>query len=256
MEKVKINEKITTDKMSICEITPKLDELEFLIKTSLSLELYDEAYEYFNKLLILENFILNEDQRNIFMDTYKSKFNIIRNGWKNLLDFEQSESENTLIPSEIIEKEMQKLEIKIKSFSLNSLEIIEKLEKNSNNEITAVIIYEKLKADYLRYYAEVCDENEFIEYVNRSEKHYKNCYENCLNYLEPMNFLTLSVGLNYSIFVYFLLDDTQRAFNIAEKIYKEAVININIDTKIPETDALIKSIEENMTIWKLELEDN
>jgi 14-3-3 protein epsilon len=189
------------------------------------------------------------------MKTFKAKFNNYRNGWKNLLEFQQLENENSTLSKILIDKELLNLEKDIKIFCLSTIEVINKLEENEEDQL-AKIFYNKLKADYLRYYCEVSEENEFLEFVEKSEELYKDAHDKCLNILEPNNPLTLSVVLNYSIFCYFILDDVQRAFNIADNIYKQSIMTLNAEQDNPEVESLIKSIEENLTIWKIELEGN
>ena len=81
-------------------------------------------------------------------------------------------------------------------------------------------------------------------------------YDKCSIYLEPEHPLSLSVALNFSVFAYFILDDTKNAYSLADNIYRQAIAKINPDIKNSEVDYLIKSLEENMTIWKIELDDN
>jgi 14-3-3 protein epsilon len=209
------------------------------------------------QLLEIDDTFLNDEERNLFMKTSKAKFSIYRNGRKNMLDFEQSELDNNYItiPKRMIEQEMEFLEKNIREFSLNTIFIVEKLEQNAKEDIPALIFYKKMKADYQRYYAEVSNEDEFTKYVENAEENYKFAYEKCLNFLEPHNPLTLAVALNFSVFIYFLLDDTKQAYDIAENVYRQAILNLNTETKIPEVESLIKAIEENLTIWKIELID-
>jgi hypothetical protein len=209
------------------------------------------------KLLELDDANLNQIERDFLMKTAKGKLNKLRNGRKNLLDYEQIYGENNLymIPKNLIDNEMGIIEENIKVFCYNMVGIIEKLERNIRDDTNALIFYKKLKADYFRYYAEVSEGSEFNEFVGLAKENYQTAYEKCLNFLEPHNPLTLSVTLNYSVFLYFLMDELKEACNISETIYRQAILNLNTEEKNPEVDALIKSIEENLTLWKIEAID-
>jgi len=150
---------------------------------------------------------------------------------------------------------MSIIEENIKVFCCNMVGIIEKLENNVKDDTVALIFYKKLKADYFRYYAEVAEGDEFNEFVGLAKENYQTAYEKCLNFLDPHNPLTLSVTLNYSVFLYFLMDELKQACSISETIYRQAIVNLNTEEKNPELDALIKSIEENLTLWKIEAID-
>ena len=56
-------------------------QLNFLISTCLSLELYDKAYDYTYDLIKKNKNILNEEERNLFMRSIKGKLFYPRNGW-------------------------------------------------------------------------------------------------------------------------------------------------------------------------------
>jgi hypothetical protein len=231
-----------------------------LIRTCSSLEQHGEAFEYMKKkieLLISSGVKLDETDRNLFYKTSKDKISSIRNGWKNLLDFEQSEGERDLIPSRLIKIEMDKYENEIRKFCQEMIDLAETLEKElSEDDYKAIIFYKRLKGDYYRYYTEVSSENEFQQLAEKSEENYREAYDKCSIYLDPEHPLSLSVALNFSVFAYFILDDTKNAYSIADNIYRQAIAKINPDIKNSEVDILIKSLEENMTIWKIELDDN
>lgn len=230
-----------------------------MIRTCSSLEQYAEAFDYMQKkidLLIFSKIKLDESERNLFYKTSKDKISILRNSWKNLLDFEQSEVERDLIPIRLIKSEMEKYENEIRKFCQEMIETAEKLEKEVSDDNKALIFYKRLKGDYYKYYAEVSSENEFQHLAEKSEENYREAYDKCSIYLEPEHPLSLSVALNFSVFAYFILDDTKNAYALADNIYRQAIAKINPDIKNSEVDYLIKSLEENMTIWKIELDDN
>lgn len=232
-----------------------LSEIELcdLIKVCLDLELYEEGYNYVQFLIEKKGHKLSEEERNFLMRLAKEKLNIFRKGWKNLVDFDQSE--NDLVIKGLIDEQMVILEKSIKTFCNDMNALVDKfLELTNENDIPAVIFYKKLKADYLRYYAEVANQDEFNIIVDKCQDLYERTYEMCKQLDQPYNPLALSVALNYSVFAYFIVDDTKKAYEIADRAYKAAVNKIS-DNKNSEVDVLIKNIEDNLTIWKIELFD-
>jgi 14-3-3 protein epsilon len=190
------------------------------------------------------------------MKAAKSKFNFCRNAWKVLLDYEQQEDEEfSQIPKTMIKSQMENYEKLISKFCMNmDFYINELISKLGKDDLSAIIFYKKLRADYLRYYSEVAGEDIFTSTVEKCEETYKEAYNMC-NELEPNNVLTLSVALNYSIFVYFIVDDTHKAYDIADKAYKQAMSKFSTEHRNVEVDNVIKNLEENLTIWKIELFD-
>lgn len=218
--------------------------------------MFEDAYFYTKMLLEISNLKLNQEERILFMKSAKARFNFYRNGWKNLMD-QQSESESQ-IPRETIDDHIIKLENDIKFFCKDIDETLNKLlNKSDLDDFHEIIFYKKLRADYLRYFSEVSNQDEFANIVEVCEESYREAYNLSQEKLNSQDTLSLSVALNYSIFAYFILDDTKKAFDIADKATKAAE---KINNKIENQDdleykRLYKSLEENLTIWKIELFD-
>jgi 14-3-3 protein epsilon len=231
-------------------------QLKFLISTCLSLELYDKAYDYSYNLIELNKNILDEEERNLFMRSIKGKLFSPRNGWKTIIDFENYEGNKFLLPKNLVDEKRKMLEKEIKDLCFKTIDTIKILEKvNNDNDICARIFYLKLKADYLRYYGEIATEEEFEKYKDECKQSYDEAYELCKGNLEYSSPLFLSVALNYSVFLYSLTDELKLAYDKVNDVYKQAILKLAPEQKIPEVDNMIKSIEENLTIWKIELSD-
>ena len=107
----------------------------------------------------------------------------------------------------------------------------------------------------MRYYGETASEDEFEKYKDLCRETYENAFQLCKEYLEPTDLLYLSVTLNYSVFLYTLTDETSNAYNIANETYKQAIVKLLPEKKDPEVEGILKSIEENITIWRIEISE-
>jgi 14-3-3 protein epsilon len=234
----------------------KKDELKYLINTCLSLELYEEAYDYSKQLKIVCDNTFDEDERNLYMKCLKGKLNIERNAWKILIDFENYEQDKEILPKKLMKEKKDYLEEERKKLCFEVVEDCKIFEQNvEEDDYPAQIFYLKLKADYLRYYGEVATEEEFEKYKKTCKDSYEKAYELCKDHLEPTSPLYLSVALNFSVFLYTLTDKTSEAYNIANETYKQAILKLLPEKKIPEVESILKSIEENITIWRIEISE-
>ena len=84
---------------------------------------------------------------------------------------------------------------------------------------------------------------------------YESSFKLCKQYLEATDLLYLSVALNYSVFLYTLTDETANAYNIANDTYKMAIVKLLPEKKNTEVESILKSIEENITIWRIEISE-
>ena len=234
----------------------KKDELKYLINTCLSLELYEEAYDYSQQLKIVCDNIFYEEERNLYMKCLKGKLNIERNAWKILIDFENYEQDKEILPKHLMKEKKDFLEEERKKLCFKVVDDCKIFDLNiEEDDYAAKIFYLKLKADYLRYYGEIATEEEFEKDKKICRDSYEKAYELCQKYLEPISPLYLSVALNYSVFLYTLTDETSNAYNIANETYKQAILKLLPEKKNPEVESILKSIEENITIWRIEISE-
>lgn len=232
-------------------------DIKFIVSTCLSLELFDEAYNYIQELVKINDGVLDEEERNLYMRSLKGKLNFYRNGWKTLVDFDNYEGEKIILPKNLIEEKRKSLEAIIKKFCTETIKTIESIlvPKINDDDYSAEIFYLKLKADYYRYYGEIASEVEFEQFKEECRSCYEKAYDMCKENLEYTSPLFLSVALNYSIFLYTLTDEVKLAYDKANEVYKQAILKLAPEQKVPEVENIIKSIEENLTIWKIELAD-
>ena len=234
----------------------KKEELKYLINTCLSLELYEEAYDYSQQLKVVCDNTFDEEERNLYMKCLKGKLNIERNAWKILIDFENYEQDKEILPKNLMKEKREFLEAQRKKLCFDVVNDCKIFEQNvEEDDYPAKIFYLKLKADYLRYYGETAKEKEFEKELEICRDSYEKAYQLCKQHLEPTSPLYLSVALNYSVFLYTLTDDTTNAYNIANETYRQAILKLLPEKKIPEVESILKSIEENITIWRIEISE-
>lgn len=232
------------------------EELKYLISTCLSLELYQEAYEYSKDLQKVCENKFNEEERNLYMKCLKGKLNIERNAWKILIDFESYEAGKEILPKHLMNEKKAFLEKQRKDLCDEVVKNCDIFEKNiDKDDFSAKIFYKKLRADYLRYYGETVSEEVFEEKKKICLNSYEEAYNLCQDKLDSTSPLFLSVVLNYSVFLYTLTDDTSKAYTIANDTYKKAITKLQPDQKIADVESILKSIEENITIWRLEMSE-
>ena len=186
----------------------------------------------------------------------KGKLNIERNAWKILIDFENYEQDKEILPKKLMKEKKYYLEEQRKELYFKVVNDCKIFQQNiEEDDHDAKIFYLKLKADYLRYYGETASEEDFKEKKKECKASYKEAYDLCNEYLEPTSPLYLSVALNYSVFLYTLTDEISEAYNIANETYKKAILKLLPEKKIPEVESILKSIEENITIWRIEISE-
>lgn len=169
----------------------------------------------------------------------------------------------------LIEREISSLEEKIEYDCLDIVDMADKMCNHFTN-IRQNIFFCKLKADFMSYYSEIINEEDFANVLDTTHSLYQDCFDKSLN-LENEDYLYLSIAFNYSSFLSKILNSTEKAYEIASKAYYKAT-SVKSYIKLSElsnksTDIKINSIsyqefkiikyklESKLVIWKTELLD-
>lgn len=228
----------------------------FLINLFYDIGDIDNAVRKMDDLLELKGYMLDWKERNLFMVVSKAKLTLVKkklNGLNEKMNYNNPNIISTHINESILNNHIYRLENELKEFSEKVVSNIEEIQERYNTEdYNSKIFYSKLKADYLKYVLEVTDDEEDRAKIETEcMNNYQIAYESC-NELEPHSPLVLAVILNYSVFLYNIVDDTHLALEIAENGYINAIIKLN-GRQIDEVNHILKIMEKNIEIWKKEL---
>ena len=120
-----------------------------------------------------------------------------------------------------------------------------------------MVFFYKLKADYFRYICEFAEEKEYNDNFSKAEEYYTKGYNLSIKNLPIMNYIRISIILNYSIFLYEIKKDKKTAFDIAKKTFFENEKFSDDIEKIKNKDSflLLQLLKENLILWNNEVED-
>lgn len=231
-------------------------ELMFIINTYYDIGDLTNSVKELESLLAVTNFQLTEKERNLYMIVNKAQLNLMRKKMNSLKEKHSFNNPNIIsmyIKDTILTAHIAKIEYDLRGFAQNVVDQIEEiLEKTNQDNLDAQVFFNKLKADYLKYILEIIDDEEDRQRVEyECQSMYQLAYELCNN-LPPHSPLTLSVILNYSVFLYYVNNDTQLALDIAESGYINSIIKMN-GRMIKEVNHTMSVLSQNIDIWKKEL---
>jgi hypothetical protein len=99
------------------------------------------------------------------------------------------------------------------------------IPKASSSE--AQVFYFKLVGDYLRYTAEFDRTAERQQTIDNASAAYQKAFDLAQSELQPTHPLRLGLALNYSVFLFDVLDERSRATGIARAALDEAVSGLD-----------------------------
>jgi hypothetical protein len=112
------------------------------------------------------------------------------------------------------------------------------------------VFYEKMKGDYFRYICESKDEG-FPEYAAKAKDAYETAMEIAKNEFPCTSPNYLGLVLNFSVFLYEIMELPDEAIEVSQKAFTEAVDLVDTvdDSSFQEITVTLQILRDNHTRW-------
>lgn len=199
--------------------------------------------------LIHSNPCFNHDQRILFLSTYRAATLPKRNGLRMLAAIaNQQKHRGKNERAQKLDEIKSILQVDLFNLCNEVQQMIDDylLPKASDQESNA--FYFIIKADFFRYMHEFANAVEQIEYEKKANEFYQKASEISLQKDSP---LSLTISLNYSVFLYEVLKQKKKAIEIAQQALDESGILVNDgnDENYSESITMQGLIRENISAW-------
>ena len=176
----------------------ELEELSSLAQIALIAERYEDASKYIEELIKKKKDDLNKDEKNIFYKSFKNIINSKRSAWRSADYMEEKEKNDERIA--MIKNYKDILEKDIYDVCKNVIALINNFLLTKTILDKSKIFFLKMKADYYRYLSEFQSLIENKNYLDESEKNYKNAIELSQNisWINPTKLGIIIVALNWN----------------------------------------------------------
>uniref|UniRef100_A0A915EKM8 14-3-3 domain-containing protein n=1 Tax=Ditylenchus dipsaci TaxID=166011 RepID=A0A915EKM8_9BILA len=136
----------------------------------------------------------------------------------------------------------EKIETEIKDICNDVLKTMDKIVPHAVDD-DAKVFFLKMRADYLRYLAEVAERVERQAVVEKSRQAYLEAFDIAKEKMPPTNPIRLGLALKFSMFYY--------ACELAKKAFDEALVGLNgIDEESRKDSIMIMQLlRDNLQIW-------
>ena len=227
----------------------ELEELSSLAQVALIAERYEDASKYIEELIKKKKEDLTKEEKNIFYKSFKYVVNSKRSAWLSVNYLEEKEKNDERM--EIIKNYKNIIEKDILDICKNVITLINNFLLTKAVIDESKMFYLKMKGDYYRYLCEFKALNENKNYLEESEKNYKNAIELSQN-ISWIGTIKLGLYLNYSVFIYEIKKDTKKAIQIAKEAVKSAKKYSDKKKEEEDKDAeiTIQVLKENINYWE------
>ena len=227
----------------------ELEEISSLAQVALIAERYFDASKYVEELIKKKKEDLTKEEKNIFYKSFKYVVNSKRSAWLSINYLEEKEKNDERM--EIIKNYKNIIEKDILDICKNVITLINNFLLTKAVIDESKMFYLKMKGDYYRYLCEFKALNENKNYLEESEKNYKNAIELSQN-ISWIGTIKLGLYLNYSVFIYEIKKDTKKAIQIAKEAVKSAKKYSDKIKEEEDKDAeiTIQVLKENINYWE------
>lgn len=271
---------LSSHKSTLLKDKMTIEETFYAMKITNELSIIDLSYELSMKFISLKQYSKLTMQEQCLLGTiWNNYINKFRKSWKNLNDNKQivnktttsplsynNQSEVSLDSISVSSKDQniyQLINSKIKelesTISVKCMEIISDCEHlldkaKEDSDDRAVINYTMIYADFMSYYAEIADQEEYANLAEKADKLYKETFDKSLE-LDTRDYLYLNIAYNYSEFLANNLNQNEKAFEVSSTAFNKAQ-----GVCLEETCCMFSHyhamLENKLIILKTELIDN
>lgn len=230
-----------------------LEELSSLAQVAEIAERYEDALKYIEELIKKKKEDLTKEEKNIFYKSFKFIINSKRCALRSTNLMEEKEKRHSSQYVSIVTNFKNIIESEINEICKNVINLINNflLKKVLSEE--SKVFYLKMKGDYCRYLCEFLPLNENQNYMDESEKSYKEANDLAQNF-SWTNPLRLGLSLNYCVFYYDIKKNVSQAIKIGKEAIKGAKKQFDKIKEEEDKDAAmtLQTLKENIILWEKE----
>ena len=200
------------------------------------------------KEVIALNPVLTAEEQSLLSVAYKELIAVHRNGLRVLLEIaaDQSSSPQRLTMIETVRSRI------IKDLEATCAELFSLINDTllpAAQDAQARLFYEKMKGDYHRYICEACGNRP--DAAALAKESYEAAVAIAKQELSPARPLYLGLMLNYTVFLYEVMNQHAEAISLANSTYEEAsqVLDSNSERSYAGATEIMQLLKGNVALW-------
>jgi 14-3-3 protein epsilon len=219
-----------------------------------------EMVEYATAFSQKESNQLSLEERNILSVAYKNVVGSRRAAWRVLNSIEQKESKKDKGKDNVEKVREYKSQIENELLKL-CREILNLLTSHLIPQTTdseAKVFYFKMQGDYYRYISEFAKGPEKNEAGNQARQSYEQAHQIAEKDLDATHPIRLGLALNYSVFYYEILQEREKACDMAKNAFDDAISGLDnvSDEYYKDSTLIMQLLRDNLTLWTSDMPDD
>ncbi|KAF4362501.1 hypothetical protein F8388_015867 [Cannabis sativa] len=216
------------------------EQYVYLAKLAEQAERYEEMVQFMQKLVLgcTPASELTVEERNLLSVAYKNVIGSLRAAWRIISSIEQKEEGRKNEDHVVLVKDYRsKVESELSDVCASILKLMDSNLIPSASSSESKVFYLKMKGDYHRYLAEFKD----IAAADLASTH-------------PIR---LGLALNFSVFYYEILNQSDKACTLAKQAFEEAIAELDTlgEESYKDSTLIMQLLRDNLTLWTSDAQD-
>ncbi|ELP90582.1 14-3-3 protein, putative [Entamoeba invadens IP1] len=238
------------------------EDLVFLAKLAEQSERYEEMADFMKQITLQLQQTKVEpsvEERNLISVAYKNVVGSRRASWRIISSLEQKEqAKGNTQRVEVIKGYRIKIEKELSEKCDDVLNVIITNLLPNCTSTESKVFFKKMEGDYYRYYSEFTTSEKRTEVSNKSLAAYTESMDIAKVELPSTNPIRLGLVLNFSVFYYEIMNDPEKACQLAKEAFDEAIKKLD---EVPEetykdSTLIMQLLRDNMTLWTSDMEND
>jgi len=227
------------------------DKDVYFAKLAEQAERYDEMAEHM-KNVGNEGSALSVEERNLLSVAYKNTVGSRRAAWRIITSVMQKETTKGNADNAGFAKEYcTKVENELQTICDTILQLLNDklIPKAEGGE--SKVFYQKMCADYYRYIAEFRDGDSKTSAAESARKAYAEAAGVAEKDLAVTHPIRLGLALNYSVFMYEVLQNPEEACKMARTAFEDAIAELDnvAEESYKDSTLIMQLLRDNLTLW-------
>lgn len=194
---------------------------------------------------------LNNEERNLLSVAYKNVVGVKRSAWRVLSSIESKTEEDVKLAT--VREYREKVDLELEMTCREVLDLLTKHLTVHATQPESKVFYYKMKGDYYRYLAEVKTENSDQKkaVTEDSKDAYLKASEIAKEEMQPTHPIRLGLALNFSVFYYEILNQSEEACKHAKQAFDDAIAELDTlkEDSYKDSTLIMQLLRDNLTLW-------
>jgi len=238
------------------------EKMVYLAKLAEQAERYDEMADFMQKVAVCATEELSVEERNLLSVAFKNSVGSRRASLRIVASVEQKQKRKTDQSTDKADQNVQSyfvlanqyrtsVEKELDEICSKLLNLVDKnLLTIADSSFESQVFYCKMKGDYYRYLAEFSPSEKKAE-IELARQSYEEATHTASE-LSPTHPIRLGLALNFSVFYFEILANSQKACMMAQSAFDEAIKALDqcIEEHYRDSTLIMQLLRDNLTLWQ------